>query len=356
MSSLELTTFEELTRQQCITAVEQRDGALDGVFVFAVKTTGIYCRPSCPARTPNRPNIEFYPTPDDAQAAGYRACKRCLPDQRDPQLDLVERVVELLQQPDSNSLRLNDLAQRVHVSPSHLHRTFKRVMGITPKQYADSVRRERFAHNLRSGQGVIDAAFDSGYASSSRVYEAEPLGMTPSTYRKGGRDMQMTYTIADCALGKLLVAETEKGVCAVSLGDTIEELVDALNTEYPHADISEGQAQYSDYVQQIVRHIEGRQPHLDLPLDIQVTAFQRLVLDTLRQIPYGETRTYTDIANTINKPQSVRAVARACATNPVAVVVPCHRVVRKDGGLAGYRWGLERKRRILETEQKSAED
>lgn len=349
-----MAEFDQLTPKQCWEAVQRRDASLDGAFIFAVTTTGIYCRPSCPARTPKRENVEYFASVLAARDAGYRACKRCLPDQRSPQLELVERVCDRLQQPDGASLTLDALASQLFVSPSQLHRTFKRLMGITPRQYAAAVRTQRFADNLKQGQGVVDAALDAGYASSGRVYENEPLGMTPKTYRQGGAGLQIRYSISDSVLGFLLVAQTERGICAVSLGDAETELVTALHLEFPKAHLLWDDDTLATNMQQLLLHLEGKQPHLDLPLDLQVTAFQQMVLESLRQIPYGETRTYTEIANMLNKPKAARAVARACATNPAAIVAPCHRVVRKDGGLAGYRWGLERKRQLLETERNNS--
>jgi AraC family transcriptional regulator of adaptative response/methylated-DNA-[protein]-cysteine methyltransferase len=351
----ELTTHaaDDAARWQ---AVLNRDAQADGTFVYAVHSTGVYCRPSCPSRRPRRDRVSFFALPEAAEHAGFRACKRCHPEQaaiRDPHVELVQRVCRAIAANPEGPLTLATLSADVNLSPFHLQRIFKRVMGITPKQYADAARMERFKGELRKGEAVTSALYGAGYGSSSRLYERADtqLGMTPAVYRKGGAGMQLTYAIVPCALGMILVAATERGVCAVTLGDSADALVGGLRREYPAAQIHEDATHLSEAVEAILRHLAGEQPHLDLPLDIQATAFQWRVWEALRQIPYGDTRSYGEIAQAIGQPTAARAVAQACGHNPVALAIPCHRVVREDGSLGGYRWGVERKRAILAQER-----
>lgn len=337
-------------------AVLNRDTAADGTFVYAVRSTGIYCRPSCPSRRPRRDRVAFFALPEAAEHAGFRACKRCHPEQtaiRDPHVEIVQRVCRAIAANPEGPLTLATLSADVNLSPFHLQRIFKRVMGITPKQYADAHRMERFKGELRKGEAVTSALYGAGYGSSSRLYERADtqLGMTPAVYRKGGAGMQITYTVVPCSLGALLVAATARGVCAVTLGDDTDTLVSRLRREYPAADIHEDATHLSEAVETILRHLAGEQPHLDLSLDIQATAFQWRVWEALREIPYGDTRSYSEIAQAIGQPTAARAVAQACGHNPVALAIPCHRVVREDGSLGGYRWGVERKRTILAQER-----
>jgi AraC family transcriptional regulator of adaptative response/methylated-DNA-[protein]-cysteine methyltransferase len=337
-------------------AVLNRDTAADGTFVYAVQSTGIYCRPSCPSRRPRRDHVTFFTLPEAAEHAGYRACKRCHPEQaaiRDPHVELVQRVCRAIAANPEGALTLAALSADVGLSPFHLQRIFKRVMGITPKQYADAYRMERFKGELRKGEAVTSALYGAGYGSSSRLYERADaqLGMTPAVYRKGGAGMQITYTVVPCPLGMILVAATERGVCAVTPGDDADALVAGLHREYPAAQIHEDATHLSEAVEAILRHLAGEQPHLDLPLDIRATAFQWRVWEALREIPYGDTRSYSEIAQAIGQPTAARAVAQACGNNPVALAIPCHRVVREDGSLGGYRWGIERKRAILTRER-----
>ena len=341
-------------------AVLQRDKGRDGAFVYAVRSTGIYCRPSCPSRKPNREQVVFFAQPDAAEEAGFRACRRCHPEsdsQHEPHLELVERICRTIIEREEPPT-LEELGAEFHLSPFHLQRVFKRVVGVTPRQYADSQRVTRLKERLRAGEQVTGALYDAGYGSSSSLYgnATEQLGMTPGTYREGGVAMSISYTIADCTLGKLLVAATERGVCAIRLGDDDAALKATLRSEFPAATLSHDDAALGDWVQMLLRHLTGDQPNLDLPLDIQATAFQRQVWEALRAIPYGATRSYGEVAEAIGRPTAVRAVARACATNPVALVVPCHRVVREDGSLGGYRWGMERKRALIEREAGVASD
>lgn len=344
---------------RCWQAITERDGRFDGVFVTAVRTTGIYCRPSCPAKHPKRENVRFLASNDEAERLGYRACKRCKPQtaQRDPQLDLVLRAATILDDPDLPAVTLEELGSELGVSPYHLQRTFKSVMGISPRQYQEAKRLERMKSQLREGNDVTTALYDAGYGSSSRLYERAPerLGMTPATYRRGGAGMDITYMIVDSALGRLLVGTTERGVCLVCLDDTDEPLEARLHQEYPNATISRQEnGPKCEAIDEILNYLEGRRPHLDLPVDLQATAFQWQVWDALTRIPSGETRTYQEVATEIGNPKAIRAVAQACANNPAALVIPCHRVVRSDGGTGGYRWGIERKETLLRQERELA--
>ncbi|HJT65283.1 MAG TPA: bifunctional DNA-binding transcriptional regulator/O6-methylguanine-DNA methyltransferase Ada [Pyrinomonadaceae bacterium] len=338
-------------------AVVARDARFDGQFVFAVSSTKVYCRPSCPSRRPSRERVSFFDEPAAAEEAGYRACLRCKPQQNgvpDPQLSLVQRVCRLLDDAgEGEPLKLAELAARIGVSSFHLQRTFKRVMGISPRQYVTARRFGNFKQLVREGESVINALYDSGFNSSSRVYEqaAEELGMTPATYGRGGRGVTIDYTIAPSPLGRLLVAVTERGVCAVRMGDSDAELEKDLREEFPSATIGRDDASLQETVKKVLHYLTDNGPHLDLPLDIRATAFQRQVWEKLRTIPYGETVSYADVAKALGKPGAVRAVGRACATNPVALVIPCHRVVREDKSLGGYRWGLDRKQKLLDRER-----
>ncbi len=344
-----------LSQRRCWRAVLARDARLDGRFVYAVRSTGIYCRPSCPSRRPRRAQAVFYPLPEAAEREGFRPCRRCQPRRaaRDPQAELVGRVCRHIDAHLDEPLTLAALAVPAGMRPLRLQRTFRRLMGITPRQYADARRLGSLKKSLQEGRDVTTSLYEAGYGSSSRLYERSDaqLGMTPATYRRGGRGMRIGYTVVDCPLGRLLVAATLRGVSAVYLGDSDRPLEAALRREYPQAEIERNTNGLSTWVRALLRHLEGRQPHLDLPTDVQATAFQRRVWEALRAIPHGSTRSYSQIARTLGQPKATRAVARACATNPVSVVVPCHRVVREDGGLGGYRWGLGRKRALLEQER-----
>src|SRR6266404_4148390 len=340
-------------------AVLSRDASRDGSFVFAVRSTGIYCRPSCPARRPRREQVQFFQLPEAAEQAGFRACHRCHPRrvrEHDPEIELVRRVCATIDENDEQPLTLENLSANTGLSAHHLQRTFKDVMGITPRQYAESRRLKQFKANVRSGSSVTEAMYDAGYGSSRGLYEKSSahLGMTPATYGRGGRGMRIIYTIAACALGRVLVAATERGVCSVALGDSDSELSAALFAEYPNASIDSRDTVISSslnlWLSKILEHLSGRNPRIDLPLDIQATAFQWRVWEELQRIPLGETRSYQEIANAIGRPKAVRAVAGACTGNHVALVIPCHRVIREDKELGGYRWGLARKRSLLERE------
>jgi len=349
------------SRQRCLEAVAARDARLDAAFVYAVRSTGIYCRPSCPSRRPRPRQIRFFAVPEAAERAGFRACLRCQPknEPRSAQSQLIRLVChEIETNADTDRpADLGRLAAAAGLSAQHLQRTFRQAMGITPRQYADAIRVARLKSNLRKGTDVTTALYETGYGSPSRLYEKSDaqLGMTPATYRQGGRGMDISYTITDCALGRVLVAATNRGVSAVYLGDKDEPLAAALRNEYPQAEISRGSDAHSQWVRAIVRHLAGAQTQLDLPTDVVATAFQRRVWEALRAIPFGATRTYSEVANSLGRPTATRAVARACATNPTSILVPCHRVVRTDGSLGGYRWGLDRKKLLLEQELRLAQ-
>ena len=337
-------------------ATLSRDQGYDGQFVFAVSSTRIYCRPSCPSRRPHRERVEFFSVPEAAEQAGYRACKRCKPKSArslDPQLELVRHVCEFLDANDGDDVTLTTLAAQNRVSPFHLQRTFKGVMGISPHQYATAKKFGRLKSLIKEGESVTSAVYESGFNSSSRVYEqsAAELGMTPATYARGGLGLTIKYTIADSPLGRLLVAVTDRGVCSVKMADTDQELKEDLEAEFPQAEIQQSDTNLAAMVSQILDHLNGAKVTIDLPLDIRATAFQRRVWEELSRIPYGESRTYGDVARAIGNPRAVRAVGHACATNPVALLIPCHRVVREDKSLGGYRWGLQRKKKLLEREK-----
>jgi AraC family transcriptional regulator, regulatory protein of adaptative response / methylated-DNA-[protein]-cysteine methyltransferase len=334
-------------------AVLERSPEYSGRAYYAVRSTGIYCRFDCPSRRPRREQVVFFVTCQDAEGAGFRPCRRCQPDHA--AAPLVERVAQACRTlEEEGPLPLAELGRRLDVSPYHLQRTFKSITGVTPRQYAAQARTRQLKEQLRAGQEVTGALYEVGYGSSSRLYENanQHLGMTPGTYRGGGNQMIIHYTIVDAALvGRLLVAGTQRGICSVTFGTQDAVLEAALAQEYPAAVIVRSQANLGPWVEAIVAHLAGNLPHLDLPLDVQASAFQLQVWEELRRIPYGETRTYTQVAAAIGRPQAVRAVARACATNPAALVTPCHRVIRSDGSLGGYRWGLERKEAILTQER-----
>ena len=330
-----------------------RDSRADGSFVLAVRSTNIYCRPSCPARRPLRRNVIFYRTREEAEKNGYRACLRCRPNEIAGPVALVQRAASQLAESREEGVRLGTLAAALGTTQATLRRAFLQVTGLKPSELAEALRVKKFKALLRAGNSIADALYETGYGSTSRVYERSnaQLGMTPATYRKGGLGMKLGYSIAKSPLGRVLVAATERGVSAVYLGDAESALVAELREEYPRAEIAPAADSYQRWVREIVQRIEGKQPRMELPLDLQATAFQRRVWQELQRIPRGRTRTYSQVARLLGKPKAVRAVARACATNPVSIVVPCHRVIREDGTLAGYRWGLSRKQQLLAQER-----
>jgi AraC family transcriptional regulator, regulatory protein of adaptative response / methylated-DNA-[protein]-cysteine methyltransferase len=339
-------------------AVTGRERAMDGVFFYAVRTTGVYCRPSCPSRRPKPENVVFFRTRSGAERAGFRPCKRCKPErdiQTDANSEIVEKVCRYIDTHPDQPATLEKLSGAIGLSPFHLHRTFKALTGITPRAYADSRRLESLKAGLREGHSVTRSLYDAGYGSSSRLYEraSAQLGMTPSRYRKQGSGVTIRYSIAETPVGRLLLAATVRGVCSIQFGDSDITLEGALRREYPQADIVRNDKQLTAWVRAVRNRIRGEKT-ASLPLDIRATAFQRLVWEQLRAIPSGVTRSYSEIAKRIGKPRAARAVARACATNPVAVAIPCHRVVREDGALGGYRWGIQRKRKLLALEKKGS--
>lgn len=343
-------------------AVMARERSMDGVFYFAVLSTGVYCRPSCPSRRPRRENVVFFRTREAAEQAGFRACRRCKPDSEvadDPNSQLVEKVCRYVDAHSESPVTLDALGRALGMSPFHVQRTFKALTGITPRAYADWRRLHALKAGLREGHSVTRSLYDAGYGSSSRLYEraAAQLGMTPARYLKQGGGVTIRYTIAATPVGTMLLAATERGICSIRLGDSEEILERDLRSEYPKAEIIRADRELSEPVRKLLAMLEGRSAaSLDaksgapLPLDIQATAFQRRVWEALQAIPRGATRSYREIAAQLGDAKAARAVARACANNPVAIAIPCHRVVREDGKLSGYRWGAERKRKLLELE------
>jgi AraC family transcriptional regulator, regulatory protein of adaptative response / methylated-DNA-[protein]-cysteine methyltransferase len=335
-------------------AVKRRDPAFDGKFFFAVRTTGVFCRPSCASRPAKRENVAFFSNVVEAENAGYRACKRCRPDKLgapDPQIEAVKRACERIDSAEE-APKLADLALSAGLSPYHFHRVFKSITGVTPKAYAAATRARRAADKLRTAGTVTEAIYDAGFNSSSRFYEstAARLGMTPGAVRRGGAGAAIRFAIGQASLGAVLVAATKKGVCAIMLGDDAHALVRELQDRFPNAELEGGDAEFERMVARVVGLVEAPGQRLDLPLDIRGTAFQQRVWAALRAIPPGKTATYKEIARAIGQPSAVRAVAQACGANPLAVAIPCHRVVRTDGDLSGYRWGVERKRKLLDRE------
>jgi AraC family transcriptional regulator of adaptative response/methylated-DNA-[protein]-cysteine methyltransferase len=339
------------------TAMRARDARADGTFVYAVKTTGVFCRPSCTARHAKPGNVEFYPTIDAAERAGFRACKRCKPAQLALADQHATRIIALCRWIESRdeTPTLEELAARLGLSPFYTQRLFKRVTGVTPKAYAAALRARRMEKELRAGESVTSAIYDAGYNSSGRFYESSNgrLGMTPSAYRKGGIGVPIRFAVGECSLGAILVAATERGVCTISLGDDPNELVRDLERRFPRAELTGTDTAFEKLVATVVGLVERPWIATKLPLDIRGTAFQERVWKALSVIPVGTTMTYAEVAQAIGSPKSVRAVARACASNHLAVAIPCHRVVRTDGNLSGYRWGIDRKRALLLREAKA---
>ncbi len=337
-------------------AVQTRDSRADGRFVYAVRSTGIYCRPTCPSRRPSPHRVAFFPRAADAEAAGFRACKRCVPDQDSPSARLVRRICQYIQECSERSdsaPTLSELGRAIGSSPSHLQRVFKEATGVTPRQYAAAWRLDRFKAMIKDGQDISSALYEAGFGSPSRLYEnsAEQLGLSPGVYRKGGIGMSIYHTVVQSPMGRLLVAATDQGVCSVKLGNSDPALEENLLAEFPSANHEPDGGHLAVWAAEILSYLDGEKTGLDLPLDIQATAFQQRVWQMLRTIPYGETRTYQQVAQSLGKDDSSRAVGTACGANPVALVIPCHRVLRKDGGLGGYSWGLERKKSLLDMEQ-----
>lgn len=339
------------------TAVVARDASADGTFFFSVKTTGVYCRPGCAARLPRPENVEFYATGEEAAAAGFRPCKRCKPEQlglADQHAARIAEACRLIEEAEE-APKLDELAAQVGMSSYYFHRRFKEVTGLTPRQYAAAHREQRVRESLGQSGTVTEAIYDAGYNSSGRFYERSNamLGMTPSNYRAGGKSAEIRFAVGECSLGSILVAQSEVGVCAILIGDDPDELARDLQNRFPRANLIGGDAGFERTVATVVGFIEAPALGLDLPLDVRGTAFQQRVWQALKKIPAGSTASYSDIAQSIGAPKSVRAVAQACGANRLAVAIPCHRVVRTDGGLSGYRWGVERKRALLEKEARA---
>jgi AraC family transcriptional regulator, regulatory protein of adaptative response / methylated-DNA-[protein]-cysteine methyltransferase len=345
----------QLTEAARWDAVMARDGHHDGDFVFAVSTTGVYCRPSCPSKRPRRQNVTFFSHPEQAEKAGFRACLRCRPKSisGNPQSAFAKEVCRYIEQHLDEPLTLDRLAKVFRQSPFHLQRRFKSALGVTPREYADSCRMRLLKRNLQAGDNVTRAMYDAGYGSSSRLYEktSSQLGMTPDKYRRGAIAASIRYTCADSPLGRMLIAATDKGICAIQFARSDDELIEGLKHEFPFAVRKPDDSGLKQWAEALLSKMAGNKLDSALPLDIRATAFQRQVWTYLQSIPFGATRSYRDVAKAIGQPTASRAVARACATNPVAVAIPCHRVVRKDGNISGYRWGVQRKKRLLALEQ-----
>ena len=328
-----------------------RDRGADGKFVYAVRTTGIYCRPTCPSRRPKPESVEFYRAPGDAERAGYRPCKRCEPHQRDRQRAAVLTACRYIEAHCDERLTLKTLGRDAKLSPFHLQRLFRRIVGVSPREYQEAQRMARLKTAISNGSTLSAATFDAGFGSSSRLYEkSAQFGMTPARYRSKGVGLNIAYTTFGSPLGQVLLAVTERGICAVSLGASVRRLEAGLRAEFSAAAIRRDDKRLRACTRRITRYLAGGNPDLDLPLDVRATAFQRRVWNALKSIPYGTTRSYSDIARSVGNPTAARAVGRAIATNPVALLIPCHRAIGKSGGLAGYRWGVARKQALLAQE------
>jgi AraC family transcriptional regulator of adaptative response/methylated-DNA-[protein]-cysteine methyltransferase len=351
---MQIATEMRNSNDQRWTLVLNRTTKADGDFVYAVRSTGIFCRPSCPSRRPRRELVEFFDSPQQAQQAGYRACRRCLPLQQNPQMEKVEGACRYIEAHADDTLSLSQIAAHAGVSPFHFQRLFKRALGISPRQYQQAQRAAKFKQALNKEARITDAIYEAGYSSSSRAYEngAEQLGMTPTAFRRRGEGVRIQYTIIESDLGRLLIAATPRGICSVRFGETDRTLEQELRREFSAAQISRGDRELRSLAESVVQSLAGSASGA-VPVDIQGTAFQQRVWNALRDIPRGQTRSYAEIARQIGKPKAVRAVANACASNPVAVVVPCHRVIQKNGSMAGYRWGVERKEALLRAEQQA---
>ena len=338
-------------------AVLTRDGTGDGKFVYAVSSTGVYCRPSCPSKRPRRENVAFFRHPREAESAGFRECLRCRPKALagNPRQELIKAVCRYIELHLDEPVTLARLGAEFRQSPFHLQRTFKAVLGITPKEYSDSCRMRGFRQKLKAGHSVTRAMHDAGYSSTSRLYSrtSAELGMEPAKYRRGAIAAPIRYACTDSPIGRMLIAATDKGICSIQFADSEEELEQGLKQEFPFALRRRDDEGMAKLGAQVVRHIGGAEPSPALPLDIQATAFQRRVWSYLQSIAFGKTRSYGEVAKAIRRPSAVRAVARACATNPVAIAIPCHRVLRSNGDLGGYRWGLQRKKALLDIESAS---
>jgi AraC family transcriptional regulator of adaptative response/methylated-DNA-[protein]-cysteine methyltransferase len=334
-------------------AVLDHDRAADGTFVYAVKSTGVYCRPSCPSRRPRRESVEFYAGPMEAERAGYRSCRRCRPTEAEPQSAWLAECCRALEENVDRNVSLAELSRRAGVSAFHLQRTFRERLGVSPREYQEALRIQRVKTGLTNGASITDAIFEAGYSSSSRFYENanEHLGMSPFTFKRRGSGQAIRYTIFRSTLGTSLIATTDHGVCSIAFGENAGEMERMLREQFSEALLTRDDDALKNHRSALGAYLSGHQTSLGLPLDIRATAFQQRVWRLLATIPYGETRSYGEVAVALGQPSAARAVARACATNPVAIAVPCHRVLRKEGDLAGYRWGMERKRKLLDNER-----
>ena len=348
--------------EQCWEAVRSRDARQDGTFYYGVTTTGVFCRPSCPARPPKRENVRFYATPREAERDGLRACLRCHPLamlNADPWAERIQALCRYIEQHADVRLTLADLSREAGISPYHLLRSFKAIVGVTPKQYQDHCRMKKFKRVLREGEDVTGAIYEAGFGSPSRLYEKADtrLGMTPMEYRAAGRGVSITYGTAETPLGRMMVGATDRGLCFVQFGESAKKLLEELRAEYPEARLTPmaepAPPGFREWMAALNRYLRGEEPDARLPLHIRGTAFQMKVWKYLQSIPSGKVESYSEVAAGIGKPGAARAVARACASNTVALAIPCHRVIRGTGELGGYRWGLERKRTIIDLERRS---
>ena len=336
------------------TAVNHRDDRFDGAFVFAVRSTRVYCKPSCPARRPGKQQVLFFPGAIEAERSGFQPCHRCRPSEAGPssKANLIDRACRYIEANLQGKLNLAILSRQVGLSPYHFQRTFKKVLGVSPREYIKARRLFRMKRFLRNGETVNDSLYNAGFSSRSRVYEDVPggFGVNPGEFRRGGEGLQIRYSIMDSPLGRLLVAATERGVCSVCIGDSDQFVESSLAEDYPHAILSRSDEAMEECTGAFAKYFDGQHLAINLPLDVKATAFQSRVWKLIQSIPFGRTKTYSDIAKELGEPEASRAVARACATNPVALVIPCHRVVGKDGSLRGYRWGIKRKHALLKLE------
>lgn len=349
-----------ITDERAWQAVEEKDRSFDGRFFYGVATTGVYCRPSCPSRRPLRKNVSFYQTAADAEAKGLRPCLRCKPLEKagqDPMVERISRLCEFIREHHDETLTLQTLAKEAGLSPWHLQRSFKAVTGVTPRQYIEACRIETLKNSLREQKSVTTAIYHAGFGSNSRVYERADtrLGMTPAEYRSGGKHVSISHVSVASPLGRMMIGATDRGLCFLQFADSDELLLEMLHREYPAAAIREmpkpWPEEFNRWIRALNEHLSGSRPQLDLPVDLQATAFQMTVWRYLQNIPYGSVESYSEVAEGIGRPKAVRAVARACATNRVAMVIPCHRVIRGTGELGGYKWGIERKRALLDRER-----
>jgi AraC family transcriptional regulator of adaptative response/methylated-DNA-[protein]-cysteine methyltransferase len=340
-------------------AIVERDETKDGLFVFGVRSTGIYCKPSCPARHPNLVQVIFFSRPEEAERSGFRACKRCYPRVAKPstRAELIQRTSKYIEANLDEKLTLENLSHQARLSPFHFQRTFKKVLGISPRQYVEARRLEKVKRSLTDGETVTNSLYNAGFTSKSRLYEKNTqLGVSPGIFRRGGEGLSILYTIVDSRIGRVLLAATERGACAVCMGASDEAVEAALKEDYYAANLHRDDKGMKKWAEALLSYFDGHEFPRDLPLDVQATAFQWRVWKEIQSIPYGQTATYSNIAKSLGAPQATRAVARACATNPVAIVIPCHRVIGKDGSLRGYAWGVKRKKTLLSLENKAQSD